>query len=92
VGYGVLLIGGELTVSGNFTWNGLILVIGQGVIRWNPGVSGIVNGGLFVARTRAANGALLSSPESISFDITDVAQIQAANRRFPYNAIALREK
>src|SRR5207249_2533870 len=37
-GYGLLLVRGELNVVGNMTWNGLILVIGQGVLRWNPGV------------------------------------------------------
>ena len=37
-GYGVLLVRGVLTVSGNLTWNGLVLVIGQGEIHWNSAV------------------------------------------------------
>ena len=90
-GYGILLVRGEVNVIGNFTWNGLILVIGQGVLRWN-GVSGTINGGLFTARTRAADGALLSAPAGVTFNITDVAQIQAANRSFPYNPIAIKER
>jgi hypothetical protein len=91
-GYGLLLVRGELTVAGEITWNGLILVIGQGVLRWNLGVSGTINGGTFVARTRAAGGSLLSAPENVVFTITDAAEIKAANQSFPYNPIVIREK
>jgi len=76
----------------DITWNGLILVIGQGVLRWNPGVSGNINGGVFVARTREPNGSLLHAPADVAFTITDAAQMKAANRSFPYNPIAIREK
>jgi Tfp pilus assembly protein PilX len=91
-GYGVLLVGGEARVTGNFTWNGLLLVIGQGVMQLNDGVSLTVNGGRFVARTRATDGALLSAPAGPAFDITDLAQIKAANRIFPYTLVSIRER
>jgi Tfp pilus assembly protein PilX len=91
-GYGILLLRGELTVVGDVTWNGLIVVIGQGVILWKPGVTGIINGGLFAARTRAADGSLLNTPMSVMYDITDATQIKAANRLFPFSPIAIREK
>jgi len=91
-GYGILLLRGELTVVGDITWNGLIVVIGQGVILWKPGVTGIINGGLFAARTRAADGSLLSTPMSVMYDITDTTQIKAANQLFPFISIAIREK
>jgi Tfp pilus assembly protein PilX len=91
-GYGLLIVSGDLNVVGNITWNGLIAVIGQGVMRWNAGVSGTIHGGVFGARTRTTMGSLLSTPENVSFDITDVAQIRAANQSFPYNPIAIRER
>jgi Tfp pilus assembly protein PilX len=91
-GYGILLLRGELTVVGDITWNGLIVVIGQGVIHWKPGVTGIINGGLFAARTRAVDGSLLNTPMSVMYDITDTSQIKAANRLFPFSPIAIREK
>jgi hypothetical protein len=91
-GYGLLLVRGEVHIVGNLTWNGLILVIGQGVLRWSSGVSGTIQGGLFVAKTRDTNRALLSAPENVSFTITDVSQIKAANRPFPYNPIAVKER
>jgi hypothetical protein len=51
-GHGALVVRGKLTVQGNFTWNGLILVIGQGEIDWNGGGRGVVNGSIFMANTR----------------------------------------
>jgi hypothetical protein len=74
------------------TWNGLIILIGQGALRWKPGVTGIINGGLFAARTRAADGSLLSTPMDVMYNITDTAQIKAANQLFPFSPIAIKEK
>src|SRR5207237_1635640 len=34
-GYGILLVRGAARVVGNFTWNGLILIVGQGVLTWS---------------------------------------------------------
>jgi len=91
-GYGILLVRGELTIAGDITWNGLIVVIGQGVVRWKAGVTGTINGGLFAARTRAADGLLLAAPLDVMYNITDASQIKAANRLFPFNSIAVSEK
>lgn len=92
IGYGLLLVRGELNIVGNVEWNGLILVVGQGVVRWRPGVSSTINGGLFIARTRQLDGAKLPAPAGVSFSITDLTQVRAANRPFPYNPIAIRER
>ena len=108
VGYGVLLVRGDLWVTGSFTWNGLILVIGQGSFHWNGAGDGSINGGLFLARTRAndrssANplGTLLSSRGEITADFNgargsgiqyNTSMIEAANQALPYNAIAVRER
>src|SRR5215471_4170577 len=64
-GYGVLLVRGELTIASNFTWNGLILVIGQGVVHRNA--TGTINGGMFTARTRTPQGTLLGAPENVVY-------------------------
>ena len=91
-GYGLLLVRGELNIVGDITWNGLIVVIGQGVVRWNTGVSGNINGGLFVAGTLAPNGSILAAPANVMFTITNAGQMNAANQSFPYNPIAITEK
>ncbi len=97
-GYGILLVSGALRVVGSFNWNGLILIIGQGALSWTNSTTGIVNGGMFVARTRAADGSLLTTPGVIAADLSpaaifyDAAAIRAANQPFPYNPIAIRER
>jgi PilX N-terminal len=48
-GTGILLVTGTLTMSGNPSWNGLILVIGKGNVIKNGGGNGTLNGSLFVA-------------------------------------------
>jgi hypothetical protein len=48
-GTGILLVTGTLTMSGNPSFNGLILVIGKGNVVKNGGGNGTLNGSLFVA-------------------------------------------
>jgi hypothetical protein len=48
-GYGILLVTGTLTLSGNFSWDGVILVIGAGNLVANGGGNGQINGGVLVA-------------------------------------------
>jgi hypothetical protein len=91
-GYGLLLVRGTANVVDDFTWHGLVLVIGQGVVRFSGGAQETIHGGIFIARTRAPGGALLAVPADVVFRITDTAQIRAANRLFPYSPIAVRER
>jgi hypothetical protein len=97
-GYGILLVRGTVTVAGSFTWNGLLLIIGKGLLVWNAGTMGLIHGGIFVAQTLDPDGARLSSlgntapdfrPATISYD---AAAIKAANHTFPYSPIAIIER
>jgi len=59
-GYGLLLVTGNLTYDPDASWNGIVMVVGQGtVIGWKGG-SGIFNGAMLVARTRDTSGNLIS--------------------------------
>jgi hypothetical protein len=49
-GYGILVVTGKLTMSGNFSWNGLVLVIGDGEVAFTGGGNGQINGQLIVAK------------------------------------------
>jgi Tfp pilus assembly protein PilX len=91
-GRGILLVRGDLTVSGDLVWNGLVVVIGQGVMRVNSGVTTTINGGMLIARTRAADGTPLSAPADVTFSINNAAEVKAATQSFPYNPIAVKEK
>ncbi len=50
-GYGVLVVQGQLTFSGDYSWNGLILVVGDGASIMNGGGNGQIVGSVFVANT-----------------------------------------
>jgi Tfp pilus assembly protein PilV len=50
-GAGVLVVTGTLNITGNSSFDGLILVIGQGVINESGGGNGQFNGSVFLART-----------------------------------------
>jgi hypothetical protein len=66
-GSGVLVVTGALNITGNSSFNGLILVIGQGVINENGGGGGQFNGSIFLAKTNNSTApyaqlAALASP------------------------------
>ena len=54
-GAGVLLVTGTLTMHGSFTWNGLILAIGEGSIVKDGGGSATVDGATFMANLYSDN-------------------------------------
>ncbi len=51
-GAGVLVVTGTLSFNGNASFDGLILVIGQGIVSESGGGNGGFNGSIFVANTR----------------------------------------
>lgn len=59
-GQGTLIVTGTLTLDGNFNWNGVIMVLGEGKVYRNGGGHGNIYGAMFVAnfaRTGAATDA-----------------------------------
>jgi len=105
-GYGLLLIRGNLRLYGTFSWNGLILLIGQGGLRATEGASGAIAGAVFLTRTRmddrtAANplGTLLQQRGPVTFDLPSGSatigwsevEMERANQRFPYLPTTYRE-
>jgi hypothetical protein len=52
-GAGVLVVTGTLNMGGGANYNGLILVIGQGILSVNGGGSGQINGTVFLADTNS---------------------------------------
>jgi hypothetical protein len=61
-GYGLLLVTGNLFYDPDVSWNGIILVIGQGTITGGNGGSGQINGAVLVAKTRDPGLNLLPDP------------------------------
>jgi Tfp pilus assembly protein PilX len=49
-GQGTLIVTGDLTLDGNFNWNGVIMVFGEGRVFRNGGGHGNIYGAMFVAK------------------------------------------
>ncbi len=60
-GYGLLLVIGTFTYDPDTNWNGIILVIGQGVVNNSQnGQYKQISGAMFVAKTRDSSGNLVA--------------------------------
>ena len=59
-GYGLLLVTGTFTYDPDTNWNGIVLVIGQGIVNGSHMQYKQINGSMFVAKTRDASGNLLT--------------------------------
>ena len=49
-GQGTLIVTGNLTLDGNFQWNGVIMVLGTGNVLRNGGGHGDIFGAMYVAK------------------------------------------
>lgn len=61
-GYGLLLVTGKLSYDPAASWQGIILVIGQGTIDGEHPGSGEIDGAVLVAKTRDSGNILLPDP------------------------------
>jgi hypothetical protein len=59
-GYGLLLVTGTFYYDPDASWNGLVLVVGQGAFSSSKNGTGIINGAVFIAKTRDSAGNLLT--------------------------------
>lgn len=59
-GYGLLLVTGTFTYDPDTTWNGIILVIGQGTVNGSHMQYNQINGAMLVAKTRDSNNQVLT--------------------------------
>ena|SRR5271166_6648659 len=66
-GYGLLLVTGTLKYDPDASWQGVVLVIGQGNFVSTKAGSGQINGAMFIAKTRDLAGNLLATLGAASF-------------------------
>ena len=70
IGYGLLLVTGTLKYDPDASWQGLVLVIGQGTFVSTKSGSGEIDGAVFVAKTRDASNNLLPTLGPASYSQT----------------------
>lgn len=75
-GYGILLVTGKLTLSGDFSFHGLVLVIGQGEIDENGGGNGGIVGGMVLAKIGDNSGCGVAGGNCYSTNPTDQNLLQ----------------
>jgi len=102
-GYGLLLVTGTFTYDPDTTWNGIILVIGQGKVNGSHMQYKQINGAMLVAKTRDLNNQVLTGPNlgGASVQFTDSMQgngiqysacwIQKAQPKGKYKILSFRE-
>ncbi len=98
-GYGILVVTGNLTLSGTFGWRGIILVIGQGQVVGSSVSGNEIDGVMMVAQTRDSSGNSLSSlgPATVNWTngkgslFYDSCWINNAMSAFPYKVLSFRE-
>jgi hypothetical protein len=87
-GYGLLLVTGTLHYDPDATWEGVVLVIGQGNFISTRGGTGGIDGAVFVAQTRDASGNPLTKLGASSFSQTGPGS--NAGRGINYNSCLVR--
>lgn len=106
-GAGILVVTGNLTLSGAFSYDGIILVIGKGNVTQNGAGNGTVNGAMLVANLYDNSGKLIptgASPQNPPGVPTinwngggnatfqyDSCWINYLIQKFPYKVLAERE-
>lgn len=90
-GYGLLLVTGNLYYDPDATWEGVVLVIGQGNFVSTKGGSGGIDGAVFIAKTRDGAGNLMPSLGASSFSQTGPGGVNSnIGRGINYNSCLAR--
>jgi hypothetical protein len=87
-GFGLLLVTGTLKYDPDASWQGVVLIIGQGNFVSTRGGTGEIDGAMLIAKTRDASGNLLASLGASSFSQTGSGSNQGLGIR--YNSCLVR--
>jgi hypothetical protein len=88
-GTGLLVVTGKLTMTGNTSFRGVILVLGEGVVERSGGGDGVISGGIVVAKFGTTGG--FGSPvftsdgggtSRIQYNSTDVSEALSTTPEF----------
>jgi hypothetical protein len=97
--YGLLVVTGTLDYDPDASWNGVILVIGQGTFTSSKKGTGVINGAIFVAQTLDSTGKLLANLGYSSYTQTGGGSgiqyssnwVKATQALMPFQVLSFRE-
>ena len=89
-GGGIMVVTGKLTLHGNFSFNGLILVTGQGGVDRLGGGNGTIQGNMVVAPYVNSSVLPVSNPVSTTFLSPQYDLSGGGNSQIVYNSQSLR--
>ena len=82
-GYGLLLVTGTFTYDPDTSWNGIVLVIGKGIVNNSQnGQYKQINGAMLVANTRDSSGNLLPDPNLGTASVNFLPAMQGDGIRY----------
>lgn len=61
-GYGMLVVTGQLIYDPDASWEGIVLVLGKGIVTGSHGGNGKIDGAMVVAKSRDSSGVVLPGP------------------------------
>lgn len=88
-GAGILVVTGDLTFQGNVSYEGLILVIGNGYMKRNGGGNGVIGGGIIVANTRGPDNILGTADDDTALGAPTFDTSGGGNSSIEYCSTAL---
>ena len=88
-GGGIMVVSGKLTLRGNFNFNGLIIITGQGGVERQGGGNGTIQGNMVVAPYVNSSVLPASNPVSSSFLAPQYDLSGGGNSTIQYNSASL---
>jgi hypothetical protein len=86
-GFGILVVKGQLTFSGNINFTGIIMVIGKGIMVRNGGGNGTISGAVWVANTAGADGITGNADDAMGAAVLNTSGGGASNIQYCSSAV-----
>ena len=86
-GAGILVVKGQLTFSGNFSYTGIIMVVGKGIMVRSGGGNGTISGTVWVANTAGSDGIVGTADDVIGPVTVDMSGGGASNFQYCSSAV-----
>jgi hypothetical protein len=87
-GFGILVVKGQLTFSGNINYTGIIMVIGKGIMVRSGSGNGTISGAVWVANTAGSDGIVGNADDAMGAAVLNTSGGGASNVQYCSSAVA----